>query len=58
MSDFVNVTNEVALATLADPSSVAMAAGKSIIADGVIYTSDGVKWESDAPLEITPSPKK
>lgn len=45
MSDFINVTNEVALATLADPTSAAKATGKSLLADGVIYESDGVSWD-------------
>src|SRR5574343_2016307 len=45
MSDFINVTNEVAKATIADPSSAALAAGKSLLADGVVYESDGVNWD-------------
>jgi len=39
MSDFINVANEVAKATLADPTSAALAAGKSLLADGIVYHS-------------------
>ena len=46
MSDFINVTNEVAKATLADPTSAALAAGKSLLADGIVYESDGVNWDA------------
>lgn len=45
MSDFINVANEVAKATLADPTSAALAAGKSLLADGIVYESDGVNWD-------------
>lgn len=46
MSDFINVTNEVAKATIADPNSAALAAGKSLLADGIVYESDGVNWDA------------
>ena len=46
MSDFINVTNEVAKATIADPTSAAKAAGKSLLADGIVYESDGVNWDA------------
>lgn len=46
MSDFINVTNEVAKATIADPNSAALAAGKSLLVDGVVYESDGVNWDA------------
>ena len=40
------MTNEVAKATLADPTSAALAAGKSLLADGIVYESDGVNWDA------------
>lgn len=46
MTDFINCSNEMALATIADPTSAASALGKSLLADGIIYTSDGVNWDA------------
>ena len=46
MSDFINVTNEVAKATIAAAGSATMYAGKSLLADGIVYESDGVNWDA------------
>lgn len=53
MADFINITNERAKATLADPNSARLAVGKSLLVDGIIYTSDGVNWDSIGIKEIT-----
>lgn len=53
MSDFINVTNEVALATLSSEGSAELNAGKSLLADGVVYVSDGVHWDKTV-NEFTP----
>lgn len=45
MSDFINVTNEVAKATIAAEGSAELHAGKSLLADGIVYESDGVNWD-------------
>ena len=46
MSDFINVTNKVAKATIAAAGSATMYAGKSLLADGIVYESDGVNWDA------------
>lgn len=46
MSDFINVTNEVAKATIAADGSAALYAGKSLLADGIVYESNGSRWDA------------
>ena len=45
MPDFINVTNEVAKATIAAAGSATLHVGKSLLADGIVYASDGVNWD-------------
>lgn len=55
MSDFINVTNGVAKATIAAAGSATIHVGKSLLADGIVYASDGVNWDAVTTGDFTTS---